>query len=171
MATFTLVLAPGGGFNQTVTLACTGAPLESSCAANPGTVTLNANSPTNVTISVATTAASMVGPGTWLRPPVAGHPRGLPTLLWSAAFWVLVALALASRTAQRIRPASRAALALLAVIMLVGPALLSCGGGGGGGVAQNPGTPAGTYTLNVAAQFASSAVKLTHNVQLTLTVK
>jgi len=168
MAIFSLVLSPGGGFNQTVTLACTGAPMESSCAATPGTVTLNPNGPTTVTISIATTASSMVGPRTRLRPPAADHPRGLPALLWLAALCALATLALAGRMAQRMRPASRAALALLAVIVLLGPVLLSCGGGGS--VVHHPGTPTGTYTLNVAAKFASGTVTLTHNVQLTLTV-
>jgi hypothetical protein len=52
--------------------------------------------------------------------------------------------------------------------MLASPILLSCGGGGA--VVYHPGTPAGAYTLNIAAKFASGMVALTHNVQLTLTV-
>lgn len=35
---------------------------------------------------------------------------------------------------------------------------------------QSPGTPAGTYNLNVAATYASGTTTLTHNVKLTLTV-
>jgi len=44
--------------------------------------------------------------------------------------------------------------------------------GGGAQVVHTPGTPAGTYTLDVSATVTSAATssKLTHDLKLTLTV-
>jgi hypothetical protein len=167
MATFTMLLSPGGGFNHTVSLACTGAPISSSCTAAPGVVTLNPNGPTAVIISVPTTAASTVAPFRWL-PPLTPRQNGWPLFLCLGISLMIAALGLAVRSGRGRAPARRVALLLVAVAVLIAPALMSCGGAP---MAHSPGTPGGIYTLNVAATFSSGTIQLTHNVQLTLTVR
>lgn len=57
-ATYTVVVTPGGGFNQTVDLSCTGAPAESTCTVS-SSVTLDGVNPSMATVSVITTASAM----------------------------------------------------------------------------------------------------------------
>jgi hypothetical protein len=166
-ATFALALTSGGGFNQSVALTCTGAPAGASCNVSPGTVTLNPTTPVPVTITVPTAAPSMLAPGKRRWPPVSGPFGGL---LFLATAFLLAGIAVLRRgRGTRSTLAPRTALALPALGMLMA-SLLSCGGGGGGGMMQNPGTPAGTYNLNVAATFTSGTTTLTHNVSLTVKV-
>jgi hypothetical protein len=44
-AKYTVAVAPGGGFNQTVTLTCSGAPAQSTCSVSPSSVTSTAPPP------------------------------------------------------------------------------------------------------------------------------
>ncbi len=174
-ATFTLVLVPGGGFSQPVSLACTGAPLEASCAVNPGSVTLNGTNPTTVVVSVATTASSTVfpRPGPRANPPTISGYRGLPLLLWLLVFGSFGALASSRRNVRPLLVLTRFgfATALLFAVMLMTLSMPACGGGGapvsGGG---NPGTPRGTYTLTVTGTFNSGSTTLRHPTRLTLAV-
>lgn len=55
-ASFTVSVAPSGGFNQTVNWSCTGAPAQSTCVVSPTSTLLDGSSKANVTISVTTTA-------------------------------------------------------------------------------------------------------------------
>jgi len=169
-ATFPLTLTSEGGFRQPVTLTCFGAPADSTCTANPAKVMLDPNGPTSIALNVATMAPSRGAPHWRLGPPTA--PRGdLRKLLILAAIWALAALALAGGLTQRARPTARAALALFALVLLMGPALLSCGGGQSAmNPSTNPGTPSGTYPLTVTATFASGGTVITHNLTLTLKV-
>jgi hypothetical protein len=156
-----LTLGPHGGFNHTVNLTCTGAPSESTCTLTPNTVTLNGTASATVAVAVSTTAPSLVPPqGRFLPPGFTG---------WGRVFWLYALLWLASVLAFAVARRRRAAWLLGAGLVIV--MLWSACGGGGSTTPPptNPGTPAGTYTVDVTATDASTST-LTHTIQLTLTV-
>jgi hypothetical protein len=169
-ATYSLSVAGVAGFNQSVSLSCTGAPSKSTCTVSPTSATAG-SSPSSVSVAVSTTAPSAVAPRA--RP----YPPALPP---SSRLWGLIVLALILMTLiwgikQRSRPAkSPWPTAWMSVAMaLFVLAMAACGGGsGGGGPIQptNPGTPSGTYTLTVTGTTGSGSSALSHTVTLTLTV-
>src|SRR5208283_2036197 len=75
VASYTVSVKPAGGFNQTVTLSCSGAPAQSSCSVSPSSVTLNGKTaaPVTVTVTTAGTSASLALP-----------PAGNRLALWLA---------------------------------------------------------------------------------------
>ena len=166
-ASYTLALTGLGGFNQSVTFNCTGAPSEANCTA-PSTSASSTGA--SVTVSVTTTAPSMVAPRSRPLPPVRPLLPGPGSLVLLAM--LLTALAWAARTwwqpgASRLRTAFVA----LALGMLLTLAMAACGGGGGGPT-PNPGTPAGTSTLTVTGTGTAGTGTTTkaHTQTLTLTV-
>jgi hypothetical protein len=56
-ASYNVAVAPIGGFDQTVTLSCSGAPAHSTCSVSPSSVTLS-GSATTATVTVTTAGAS-----------------------------------------------------------------------------------------------------------------
>ncbi|MGD0125635.1 MAG: SBBP repeat-containing protein [Terriglobia bacterium] len=160
-ANYSLTLAPQGGFDQTVNLTCTRAPSESTCTLTPNTVTLNGTASGTVAVAISTTAQSLAPPqGRFLPPSFTGLGRvfWLYALLWLASVLVLAG--------ARKRRAAWLLGAGLLVLMLWS----ACGGGGTTTPPpSNPGTPAGTYTVDVTATDASTST-LTHTIKLTLTV-
>jgi hypothetical protein len=162
VANYSLTLAPQNGFDQKVNLVCTGAPSESTCTLTPNTVTLNGTASGTVAVAVSTTAASLAPPqGRFLPPGFTGLGRvfWLYALLWLATS--VLALAVARR---------RLSVWLLGAGLVIVMLWSACGGGGTTTPPPtNPGTPAGTYTVDVTATDASTST-LTHTIQLTLTV-
>lgn len=69
-ATYTITLSPQGGFNQTVTLSCSGAPPKATCTPSQSAITLDGSNPHNITFTVPTTASTLVLP----------RVRDLPTM-------------------------------------------------------------------------------------------
>jgi hypothetical protein len=159
------------GFNQSLSLACTGAPSEATCAVSPNQVTAGSTA-TKVTVSVTTTSPSVSAPRFRPLPPIASPSPGVRILFMLAL--VLAAMAWAVR--RRNQPGVgrwQSALVLLAGGLLLSLALAGCGGGGGSGSTSpqsNPGTPAGTYTLTVTGTSGSGSAALSHSVTLTLIV-
>ncbi len=161
-ANYSLTLAPQGGFSQTVNLACTGAPSEATCTLTPNTVTLNGTASGTAAVAVSTTAPSLAPPqGRFLPPGMTGLGR---------VFWLYALLGLASVLGLAVARRRRAAWLLGAGLLIV-MLWSACGGGGTKTVPPpiEPGTPAGTYTVDVTATDASTST-LTHTIQLTLTV-
>jgi hypothetical protein len=161
-ATYSIAMAPVGGFNQTIVLGCTGAPAGATCTASPSSVTLDGTSLQKATVTVTTTAASLAPPG-----PVGGPPLPGGFMLnnwWIALLWLMMGtLALAFQQSKRRVP-------LLAGAVLLAALAMSCGGGssgGGGGATTNSGTPKGTYTLAVTGTSGS----LQHQTTLQLTIQ
>jgi len=156
---YTLSLTPLGGFNQPISLACTGAPTRASCTVTPSSVTLDGTHAQNVQVAVTTTAPTLVPPGPRGGPPAPGglslHPW------WVALLMLLVALAVELKRRRR--------LPLLAGAVLLAALALSCGGGGGGGggTASTQGTPPGNYTMTITATSGS----LTHQTTAPLIVQ
>jgi hypothetical protein len=167
-ATYTLSVAGEGGFNQSVSFTCTGAPSEATCTVSPNPITAG-SSATNVTVTVTTTAPSVSMPRSRPLPPLPPLSPGLRGLLMLA----LVLAAMAWATVRRNQASAsqwRSTMVPLASGLLLILALTACGGGGGGGGPSNPGTPVGTYPLTVTGSAGSGSSALSHSVTLTLTV-
>jgi len=171
-ATYSLSIVGVGGFNQSTTFTCTGAPAGASCAVSPASVTLSSSS-ANVTVTVATMAPSLGLLRHNPLPPILPAPPQ-PWLLWIMA--LAAAGCLASAICGGTHSAggrNRAASATFSALLLVMLAIAACGGGGGGGAPppSNPGTPQGTYTLTATATCPSCSASLSHSVNLTLNVQ
>jgi sugar lactone lactonase YvrE len=165
-ATYSLQLMPISGFSGTVTLSCTGAPSESVCIPAPTSAVLSGSTAAPLSVQITTTAPSLAPPGIFAeRRPIGG------VRAWSIALAIALAvtlLAFASRFRVETKQWRGAYVFSITLgLLLLTVTLMSCGGGGGG--SNNPpsvGTPAGTYTITVAA--ASGGVS--RQTQLTLIV-
>jgi hypothetical protein len=168
-ATYTITVAPVGGFNQSVTLTCSGVPAKSMCSVSPNMISLNGTSATTATVTVSTTASAQGFP-----------PAGVDTwrmtyrlmALALALLGVMIVMALYRwHKDQRLRWVPALAIAILVCIAM---SVTSCGGGssgGTGGGGGSTGTPAGSYTISVSASAMSGSTTLTHAKQLTLVVQ
>ena len=168
-ANYTVAIAPFGGFRQTVTLSCSGAPAQSACSLSSSSVALG-STPASVTVSVRTTGttASLTHP--------AGFPPASGTLAVWLAFCGLSGLALLGSDGRSRKRHGRLlyGLAFLCLISL-GIALSSCGGGSTTGSSSTgnsaSATPPGSYDLTVTGTFTSGSTTLTHATKLTLVVQ
>jgi hypothetical protein len=162
-ATYALTVTPQGGLNQTVNLTCSGAPSLSTCTLAPSSVTLNGTASAPVAVTVSTTAGSLAPPFGEVSPP---SITGLGRMFWLYALLMLASLTPLARAGKR-----RAAY-LLGACLLIVMFWSACGGGGAPQMVHTPGTPSGTYTLDVTATVISTATPstLTHDLKLTLTV-
>ena len=165
-ASYALSVTPQGGFSQTVSLACTGAPSEATCSVSPASVTLDGKDAATATVTVTTTAPSLVVRSPFDTPANGRTPRVFPPVwAWALALiGVLLALSLPSKL-RRVPTASELGLGLMILVVMLWAAC-----GGGGGTTHNSGTPAGTYTLTVTGSTGSGSSALSHSVTLTLTV-
>lgn len=151
-AKYTLSIG-GGGMSGTATLTCTGTPTGATCTV-PDSVNVSDTQASPFTVSVSTTARSS-----------AALQRRRSSFLWA---WALALVGIVwfpvSHRFWRLVRTSTAISSLLLLTLLV-----SCGGGssGTGGGGGTGGTPAGTYTLTVAATMngSSQSQKLTLTVQ------
>jgi hypothetical protein len=156
-STYAITIAPQGGFSQTISFQCSGAPMLAVCTA-PGSVSPTGGSYAPFNITVTTTAQSLVPPGTIVPWPWAGLRIGLTWLL------ALVACAILSRFAAP----RRGYVWVSSVAMFVLLLCAGCGGvAGSGSNSTKAGTAPGTYTLTLTGTSGS----LSHNTMLTLTVK
>jgi len=158
---FTVAAEPAGGFNQTVTWSCTGAPAGASCTVSPPTMTLDGSNPATAMVTLTTTARSMS--------PLFGQRRFAPPLLPWKVLAACVAWLLVSLVFYDWRPAPRKLLWLRASAVLVFAVFcVSCGGAGTiSGPPHPQGSPAGAYTMTVTGSSGS----LSHTTMFTLTVK
>ena len=159
-AKFTVSAAPSGGFSQTVTWSCTGAPATITCTVSPTSTTLDGSNAANSTVTLTTMARSSLPPG--------ASPRFAPPLLsWkvlpTCIAWLLVLLVAYKLTRSRLKQTWLGASAVLAFAVFCA----SCGGGSSSGPPPPQGTPANTYTITV----TGSSSNLSHTATFKLTVK
>ncbi len=167
-ATFALALAPQNGLTGSISLACTGAPQGATCNVSPPSVTFTDTNPANLTVTVTTTARSLVPPrGNWRVP--GGTPSGPLGLVILA----LLASALAYVKARPWRPV-RLRLAMMAAGLMVAMVATwaACGGGMAPQSSVSNATPSGSYNLIVTATYnvAGTDLQIVHNSTLQLTV-
>ena len=169
-ASFGLAVAPLSGFTGTVALACGGAPPQSTCSGSPNSLILNGSSSGNVTVSVATTAASLADPA----PSTNAPPR---LYLYWLIFAVLFSMALPTIMIRERRWLLRAEMLVLVLWLAVtmigctGNGASTSGGTGGGAGSSNSGTLAGSYTLTITGTSGTSSATLSHSTNLTLIVQ
>jgi hypothetical protein len=161
-ATYAVSVTPEGGFNQAVSIACSGAPSLATCTASPASVAPDGTNPAQVNITVTTTAASAMPPG-----PAPARPFTREKFLLLGVGLVFLAI-----LASLARPQPRRTWLGLALALAMIGMLAACGGSGPtssttGGGSHTAGTPAGTYSLTVSGSDGS----LTHSTTLTLTVQ
>jgi hypothetical protein len=164
-ASYSVAIAPGGGFNQNVALSCSGAPASSVCSLSSSSVALNGSSPTSVRVSVSTGVASANPIALIKLPPAHARVR----LFFSIAVLVMFAMLYFALLPFRRRQVWLLRGIALASLLLFVMTFSSCGGGGGGSHGGG-GTPAGTYTLTVTGTFNSGSTTLSHATNLTLVV-
>jgi hypothetical protein len=165
-ATYSVTLTPEGGLDQAIALACSGAPAESACSVSSASVT--PAGPTNIKVTLTTTAPSAVGPRPPSVPPLGGNLRWL--LLGLIGLAGLMSLSRQSSRSLRLRPA----LVSVAMLLVLALGMAACGGGSSSsssGSNSSPGTPAGSYNLTVTGTATSGSVIVTHNAVLVVKVQ
>jgi len=163
-ANYTVNVVPGAGFNQTVSLTCSGAPAQSTCTVSPSSVPLNGK-PALTTVSVITTANTM-----GLTQPMDARPMSGTFSLWLKPSGILGLCVLATlRGRGRARNLQLVCGVALVCLLSIGITMSACGGGGSS--SGDGGTQAGTYNLTVTGTFTSGSTNLTHKTNLTLVVQ
>ena len=153
-STATYALSIGGkGWSGETSLTCTGAPAGANCSVTPSSPMVSATSASQVQVSVTTTANTMAEVG----------PRGSGLSPW---LWALAIVGMILPSSARRRPLTGKL--LLTCLFTSSLLLVSCSGGSNSHNNNNR-TPAGSYSLTVAAKAASGSpnqsVTLTLNVQ------
>lgn len=147
---YSIAATPTGGFNGTLSLACTGAPEGANCAISNQSITLDGVSQSRVTVNVTTSpqvhSAGMIGglPSSWI-----GR---------LGCFLMLLMATLAITILQR----ARIRYPLLGCILLIMLSSIS-----GCGSNSNHGTPSGYYPLTVQATSgnATQTIRMSLHVQ------
>ncbi len=162
-ANFTVSAAPQGGFNQTVTWTCTGAPTAATCSVSPPSVTLDGSNVKTATVTLTTTART--------TGMLVGWERFTPPPMWLGELGVAWMLLLAVLMMLWKANASRGRMCLATMLLvMVTVACVSCGGGGTSPGTGTPppaqGTPADTYTITV----TGTSGNVVHSTMLKVTV-
>jgi hypothetical protein len=153
-ATSTITITPAGGFNQSVSFACSGLPAKTSCSFSPISVTPSGTSGVTSTLTINTDVTTSV----LYQPPLHGQKSGGVVALASLAggSW-LGFLLLGSRSRNRNWWGLH--LGMISVL-LVASAVMGCGG-------SSTTTPKGTSQITVTATSGST----THTATYSLTIQ
>ena len=136
-----LTVTSVGGYNQLISLACSGAPALSTCTVTPNSITPSATT-TDAALTLTTTGKAMEGP---VRNPSTFPPAALRVfgLVASLVALMLMAVGFLGSGLRGLRPIG---LTLAGVVVLIAIGLAACGSSTTGSS-----TPAGSYTLTVTA--------------------
>ncbi|HXY14448.1 MAG TPA: choice-of-anchor D domain-containing protein, partial [Terriglobales bacterium] len=174
-ATFALTVGPVDGFNQQVSLACSGSPAGTNCSISPPKVTLDGKNPSNATLTVKTTASSaMIGNANLFQRSLAASVNSRWPLLLE---WVgMVTIVLLPQARTRFHGDIRARTIALVVTYFAFAFVPACGGGATGGGNSRSGGNGGTggstptiYTITVTAAPTSTPTAM-QTTQFTVTV-
>ncbi|HET9281541.1 MAG TPA: Ig-like domain repeat protein [Candidatus Angelobacter sp.] len=149
-ATYNISITPQGGFNGTISFACSGLPAKSNCSFNPPTLTPS-GSATSTTLTIATTGQTTASARTVNVQTMAA--------LTGIGFLGIVFLGVPTRRRRSMRLAGMMLLGLTLAF-----AIVSCGGHKT--TPTIPGTPPGTFSITVTATSGTT----THSSVITLTV-
>jgi hypothetical protein len=153
--TSTLSATPLNGSTQTLSFSCSGLPAGASCSFAPASLSLNGNTVSTTVVSIASLQRSAA-----LLPRSAGPMQASlapPPDLWFPAAVALAALGLRRRRAVFMRgPVSLGPFTVVGLLSLWLLAACSSGGSHSGGVTTTPGTPAGSYAVQVVATAGAS---------------
>jgi hypothetical protein len=142
----TTIQVGGAGVSGTVNFSCSGLPQGASCSFSPSTIQMKPTVPSQVQLTISTTARSL------LFVPI-GLITGLLTLT------ILAGLILFKNVSTLSTPRLRWRL-----VPLFGLALCACGGGSGGspsgGSSSSTGTPSGSYVVVITATSGSATQTL-----------
>jgi hypothetical protein len=138
------------GFTTAVSFTCTGLPAEAACSPTSATGS-GPNTIVNTNITVTTTAPHT----TMLQP--SQRPYYFATIFFSTIFIPAIFGGLPLAGVFFLASPRRRRRSVLLGMMLLGLLVTvpACGGGGGSHHTQDPGTPAGTYTVTVTATAGS----------------
>jgi len=155
---FGVTVTSMGGFNQAVSLACSGAPAGATCSPSTNSVTPSGSAAASAMVTITTTARSLSIPAWRVTPPALLGRMILPLLVLGA----LLPICMLARKKQ-----NRFVLCSVTLMMLFatscGVVTKSSGGTSSGG---QTGTPVGTYTITVTATSGA----LSHTSTFSLTV-
>ena len=171
-AQYQLQLNPGAGFGGTVSLACSGAPLNAACQV-PSSVTIANGVPAPFTVSVSTAGSAILPPSTPWR---FGPPARIRVLQLLVFVLLLVLVSKNSRKFDVALGNMRLACAGGLTVILLSSAIYSAGCGSSSAVTTAPPplvTPSGTSTITIAMTAMSPTQQPLQlpPIQLTLTVK
>ena len=142
-ATYTLTVTPVGGFNQAITLSCSGAPSASTCDITPSVVTLDGTNPLTATVTLKTTARAATPPLVLPRPVI--RMQQWETLIVLFA-WFTLAITLFHLSRRNVGSRKFVPTGAFLAIALCAYA---CGGGGYGGGGGGGGSTATLYSVAV----------------------
>lgn len=158
----TLSLAANATFSGAIAFSCSGAPTESTCGINPGSLTLTPGQQGTATVVVATTPPNSTYQAKQTLPLAPWAPGAGGVMIGGVGlfFW------------PRRRALRKLSLLCVAMLSLVAIGLTGCGGSSK--TASTPpdaptyaGTPVGTYSLTVALTSGASTVTQTIKLQVT----
>jgi subtilase family serine protease len=160
-----LTLTPSGGFNGTVTFACSGLPAGASCSFAPASVNISSTAVQTITLTVASSASARL---------VTSQPfhRNWPMESVFAGIFGISLLGVGRKRRFPSRWASRfMGVCLLVAGLAAGTMMMACGGGGSGSPppsgSGNP-TPTST-TSTITVTGTSTHTTVANNIELTIT--
>lgn len=164
--TIQVTVTPENGFNDMVTLSCSGVPTTAKCVFSPTTITPLTNSAVSSTLQIQTQGAS--GTSTMLG-------KSPSTVAFAVALPGILALVGLGTLRKRSGIAALRALGLLALLTASGLGLGACSARYGylnHPPSGNPGIAAGTYTITISGYASISGTSVTgHSLNVTMTVK
>ena len=159
----TVTITPADGFTGAVTVTCSGAPVNTTCALNPSTINVTAGAATGTLTITTNTQAQLTlpGDGTMLASRHS-NPKSFPLSILLGTG--VIGMVLAAGSGKLLRPGARGqrllGIFLLALVFACVLLIPSCSGSSG------PKSPTGTSTITVTATSGS----ITHSTQVSVDI-